>query len=270
LEPEIYSFAALGKFNESVVRAGEIAYPVHIKLDTGMHRLGFLPDETDALLQQLQALQGNLRVASIFSHLAAADEPQHDDFTRSQITLFDCWSKTICNALKYNVLRHIANSSGAVRFPDAQMDMIRLGVSFYGINVHPDKEFRHTCTLKSTVVQIKTIARGETIGYGRKAAAAKDTVTGLIPIGYADGFNRLLGNGKYKVMINNKLAPIIGNICMDMCMLDLSGIPAREGDEAVIFGENPAIEFMAQQLNTIPYEILTRISTRVKRVYFYE
>ncbi|GHT72444.1 bifunctional UDP-N-acetylmuramoyl-tripeptide:D-alanyl-D-alanine ligase/alanine racemase [Bacteroidia bacterium] len=270
LEPEIYSFAALDKFNETVVRTGEIAYPIHIKLDTGMHRLGFLPNETDALLQQLQRLQGNLRVASIFSHLAAADEPQHDDFTRSQITLFDRWSKTICNSLKYNVLRHIANSSGAVRFPDAQMDMIRLGVSFYGINVHHDKEFRHTCTLKSTVVQIKTIAQGETIGYGRKAIAAKDTVIGLIPIGYADGFNRSLGNGKYKVMINNKLAPIIGNICMDMCMLDLSGIPAREGDEAVIFGENPAIEFMAQQLNTIPYEILTRISTRVKRVYFYE
>jgi alanine racemase len=272
LEPEIYSFTTLRRFNEAVMRAGDFAYPIHIKLDTGMHRLGFLPAETDALLVALGEAAGNLRVASVFSHLAAADEPQHDAFTREQIALFDKWSSRISNSLNYNVLRHIANSAGAVRFPAAQFDMIRLGASLYGLNVHPDKQFRPVCTLKSVIVQIKSIARGETIGYGRRGAATRDTVIGLIPIGYADGLNRLLGNGNHSVIVRDRAVPIIGNICMDMCMLDLTGVPAAEGDEALIFGAPPAttIEAMTAALGTIPYEALARVAGRVKRVYLYE
>ncbi|GHU94264.1 bifunctional UDP-N-acetylmuramoyl-tripeptide:D-alanyl-D-alanine ligase/alanine racemase [Bacteroidia bacterium] len=270
LEPEIYGLSALTQFNEALVRAGENDYPIHLKLDTGMHRLGFLPPETPALLQHLQALKKTVRVASIFSHLAAADEKKHDAFTLQQIALFEKWSSEIAQSLGYTPLRHIANSAGSVRFPQAQLDMIRLGISFYGINVYPNKTFRPACTLKSRLVQTKTIAAGESIGYGRKGMPATDTRIGLVPIGYADGLNRLLSNGVGKVLINNKLTPIIGNICMDMCMIDLTGIPAQEGDEVIIFGQNPSIEQVAQQLHTIPYEVLARISPRVKRVYFYE
>ena len=271
LEPEIYSFAVLQKFNEAVRRAGEFDYPIHIKLDTGMHRLGFLPHETDELVRQLRLVRGNLRVAGIFSHLAAADEPQHDAFTLGQIALFDRWSGEICAALGCSPLRHIANSWGAVRQPAAvQMDMARVGAALYGITANADGRFRSVCTLKSALVQIKIVPQGESVGYGCRFTARRDTPIGIIPVGYADGLDRRLGNGVGRVLINGRYASIVGNVCMDMCMVNLEGIAACEGDEAVFFGDAPSIESIAEQLGTIAYETLARVPPRVKRVYFNE
>jgi alanine racemase len=269
LEPEIYSLQMLQRYSEAVMRSGESVSSIHLKLDTGMHRLGFTENEVDELLQCLSRFR-NLKVASIFSHLAAADEPQHDGFTLKQIALFDKMSKKIESALGYKTLRHLANSAGVERFPQAQFDMVRLGISFYGASATAPGSMRTVSALKSTIVQVKNIAAGDTVGYGRKGQAPTDRRIAVIPVGYADGLNRLLSNGVGEVLINGKLAPIIGNICMDLCMVDVTSIEAHEGDEVTVFGENPSVETLAQKLNTIPYEIFTRISPRVKRVYFSE
>ncbi len=269
LEPEIYSLPMLQRYSEAVMRSGEGMGNIHLKLDTGMHRLGFVEGEIDELLQCLSRFR-NLKVASIFSHLAAADEPQHDEFTLAQIALFDKMSKKIEGELGYKTLRHLANSAGVERFPQAQFDMVRLGISFYGASVTQPGSMRTVSTLKSTIVQVKDIPAGDTVGYGRRGQAPWGKRIAVIPVGYADGLNRLLSNGVGEVLVNGKMAPVIGNICMDMCMVDITGVEAREGDEVVIFGENPSVESLAAKLNTIPYEIFTRISPRVKRVYFSE
>ncbi|MDR1226033.1 MAG: bifunctional UDP-N-acetylmuramoyl-tripeptide:D-alanyl-D-alanine ligase/alanine racemase [Prevotellaceae bacterium] len=269
LEPEIYNRNMLHRFAEAVTRAGESIYPIHVKLDTGMHRLGFLESEVEQLVKGIQQRK-NLRVASIFSHLAAADEKRHDSFTRKQIALFDTWSKQIQAALGYTAIRHLINSAGIERFPQAQFDMVRLGISFYGVSAGGKVKVRTVSTLKSTIVQIKNIPANETIGYGRKGVAHEHTRIALVPVGYADGYNRKLSNGVGKMFVNGKQAPVIGNICMDMCMVDISGIEANEGDEVEIFGENISVVAIAEKLETIPYEIFTRISPRVRRVYFNE
>jgi len=269
LEPEIYNFRSLELFSEAVRINQEIAYPVHIKIDTGMHRLGFLENVTEKLCARLTEYR-NLKVVSIFSHLAAADEPAHDEFTRDQIERYNKMSIKLIKALGYKVLRHILNSSGIERFAEAQYDMVRLGIGLYGASTLNQDKLRNVSSLKSTISQIKKVPANETIGYGRMGSFNKEVTIGIIPIGYADGLNRRQGNGKGKFLIKNKFVPVIGNICMDMCMVNVSDIDVKEGDEVIIFGDDYPVSEVARQLDTIPYEILTGISGRVKRIYYHE
>lgn len=270
LEPEIYSFTGLDEFEKALEQAdAPSGYPIHIKIDSGMHRLGF----TRADLPKLTAaLVGNRRVkvSSIFSHLAGSDEPQHDKFTQLQIDTFRYACNTISQALGYVPIRHILNSSGIERFPNDQFDMVRLGIGLYGISAVHQEKLLPVSTLKTRVIQIKKLQAGETVGYGRKGVIDKEATIATIPIGYADGLNRRLGNGVGKVLINGKLAPTIGNICMDTCMINTSGIDVAEGDEVIIFGKDLPLTNVSDSIGTIPYEILTSISRRVKRVYFQE
>lgn len=269
LEPEIYSKIALERFADSAIRAGVANYPIHLKLDTGMHRLGFVESDIEELTAFLKD-HDSLKVSSIFSHLAASDEAFHDGFTRGQIDLFTRLSSNIIDALGYHVNRHILNSAGIERFADAEFDMVRLGIGLYGISAVNQSNLELVSTLRSTIVQIKDIPADESVGYGRKGWVNSPKQIATIPIGYADGLNRKLSNGIGKVLVNGTLAPIIGNICMDTCMVDITGIDAKEGDQVVIFGENPTILDIAKWVDTIPYEILTGISRRVKRIYIQE
>jgi alanine racemase len=269
LEPEVYNFLVLHKFAMALKDAEKKNYPVHLKLDTGMHRLGFVEEEVNQLINELKATKF-IKVKSIFSHLAASDENIHDLFTKEQIQLFDQLSKKIMKALKYPVIRHIANSAGIERFPEAQFDMVRLGIGLYGISATNQGQLANVSTLKSTVIQTKQVKKDETIGYSRKAKALDDMSIAIIPVGYADGLNRKLGNGRGKLFINGFFVPIVGNICMDMCMVDITGCNIHEGDEAIIFGKEQSVIDLANMLETIPYEIFTSVSTRVKRIYFQE
>jgi Alr-MurF fusion protein len=269
LEPEIYSFDILEKYTIAAKALQHNNYPVHIKLDTGMHRLGFLPEELPQLCDQLKKNEW-LKVKTIFSHLAGSDETEHDDFTIEQADLFDKMSNKIMKLFTHKIDRHILNSSGIERFSNHQFDMVRLGIGLYGINPHNQDKLLNVSTLKTKISQIKTVTVGETIGYSRKGKVNAATQIGIIPIGYADGYGRKLGNGNGRVWIKGQFAPIIGNICMDMCMINLNGIDAKEGDDVELMGSHITIEELAQKMKTIPYEILTRISERVKRVYVQE
>ena len=269
LEPEIYSFGIMEIFHKAVIRNQEINYPVHIKLDTGMHRMGFLANETERLCQELNRMK-NIRVCSVFSHLAGSDEEKFDDFSGSQIALFRQVSDRIIQTLGYPVIRHILNTAGIERFPEAQFDMVRLGIGLYGISSVDQGKLRNVSTLKSTILQIKPVEPGETVGYSRKGKPGKPALIAIVPVGYADGLNRRLSDGKGVFLVKGKPAPIVGNICMDMTMIDITGIGAKEGDEVVIFGEGNPITSLARQLDTIPYEVLTGVSERVKRIYFQE
>ncbi len=275
LEPEIYSFRVLNLFDEALRRTGSSAenhlFPVHLKLDTGMKRLGFEEKDLNELIMRIKNNK-RIKVASVFSHLVASDEPVHDDFTRHQIKKFNEMSEFLRPHFPYPFLRHILNSSGVSRFPDAQFDLVRLGIGLYGISPDPEEQAKlfPVSTLKSTISQIKFVPAGETIGYGRKGKAKTDLTIATVPVGYADGFRRGLSNGAGYMTVNGFRAPVVGNVCMDMCMIDISGIPAREGDEVEVFGSFESINEMAKTLNTIPYEILSAISSRVKRVYFQE
>lgn len=272
LEPEIFSFRVLKLF-EDVVRNARLnePYPVHLKLDTGMHRLGFEEDKVNELAVRV----GNsklLIVRSVFSHLAGSDESTLDEFTRAQIKKFARMSDTIISHSRYPILRHILNSAGIVRFPGAQYDMVRLGIGLYGVGANQEDQalLKNISTLKTNISQIKNISAGESVGYSRKFIALKDMLIATVPIGYADGLSRRLGNGKGRMLIAGNQVPIIGNVCMDMCMLDISGIDCEEGDEVIVFGEQRSIVEVARDADTIPYEIFTGISRRVKRVYFHE
>jgi alanine racemase len=271
MEPEIFNFQVLKQFSEAVENSGEVNYPVHVKLDSGMHRLGFMENDINQLIDFLHH-QENLQIKSVFSHLAGSDEAQFDEFTRTQISTFDRISTHLINALPYPVpvMRHILNSAGIERFPEAQYDMVRLGIGLYGISAVDQSLVRQVSTLKTVLLQIKQVEKGETVGYSRRFKASGLTKIGIIPIGYADGLHRILGNGVGKILVNGKLVPIIGSICMDMCMIDLTGIDVNEGDEVIVFGDAYPITELAQQMNTIPYEVLTSISRRVKRVYYQE
>jgi len=269
LEPEIYSFELLRQFSEAVERSEfEGKFPVHIDLDTGMKRLGFDPGEIDELISKLQQ-NNTLEIKSIFSHLAASDEKELDEFTQEQINLFNVLSAKIKKALKIEPLLHLANSSGINRFKNAQFDMVRLGIGLYGFNDELKKQLEVVAQLKTKISQIKKVAKGESIGYGRKGKATKNITIATIAIGYADGFNRLLSNGVGEVYLCNKRAPVIGNICMDMSMLDITLIPdAKVGDVVEIFGKHISAAEIAKKINTIPYEVLTAVSERVKRVFY--
>ena len=274
LEPDIYSFRSLALLEDAIEKSDTpLISPIgiHIKLDTGMHRLGFLKDEINDLLSKLKNNK-NIVVKSIFSHLAGSDSQEFNDFTIQQINNFEEMSSKITAAFPYKILRHILNSAGISRFTEYQYDMVRLGIGVYGIApCEEDKgKLKNVVSLKTTIVQIKEYEVGETIGYSRKGAIKRKSQIGVVPIGYADGLKRQLGNGNACFYVNGKAAPIIGNICMDMCMIDVTDIECKENDTAILFNENYPIERIAEACNTIPYEILTSISQRVKRIYFQE
>jgi alanine racemase len=271
LEPEIYSLKGLNAFLKIAQQRKLKQYPIHIKLDTGMHRLGFSAENLDELIA---VLKGNkyVNVKSILSHMATSDDLEHQDFANSQIDLFEKLSSKLTAELKIKPIRHILNTSGISNFPQAQYDMVRLGIGLYGVSNDSEEQkyLENVGTLKSIISQIRTIKVGESVGYGRRFVAEKQTKIATIPIGYADGISRHWGNGLGFVTINNQKATIVGSICMDMLMVDITGINCKEGDSVIIFGESPSVSFIAEQLKTIPYEILTGISQRVKRVFYRE
>lgn len=268
LEPQIYNFHSLQKINHLAQQVQNKGYPVHIKLDTGMHRSGFLPSDMPLLLEELKHLK-NIKVRTIFSHLSSADDLLQDEYSYQQVDLFEKMSKQVIQTLKYPIKRHILNSAGVERFAKYQFDMVRLGIGLYGVSAI-GKKLEQVGTLKSAIAQIKKIEAGKTIGYGRKGIAQKDVTIATVPIGYADGLRRSLSNGVGGFWVNGKIAPIIGNVCMDICMIDISDIPAKEGDSVEVFGKNIPLQTIAKQMNTIPYEVLTSISKRVKRTYLAE
>ncbi len=271
LEPEIYSLKGLKTFLKVAEQKKLYHFPIHIKFDTGMHRLGF---EEENIEELITVLKGNksVTVKSILSHMATSDDIKHRDFALSQIDLFDKFSSKLMAELQIKPIRHILNTSGISNFPQAQYDMVRLGIGLYGVSndVEEQKYLENVGTLKSIISQIRTIDAGESVGYGRRFIAEKTTKIATIPIGYADGISRLWGNGLGFVTINDQKATIVGSICMDMLMVDVTEIICKEGDQVIIFGESPTVTFMAEQLQTIPYEILTSISQRVKRVFYRE
>ncbi len=274
LEPGIPNLFTLRALCDTLREKGIRDFPIHLKLDTGMHRLGFMPEEIPALLDALRDCP-LVRVQSIYSHLAAADELTEDAYTLRQIELFAQGASAIEQALGYHPMWHVLNSAGIERFPQYQYDMVRLGIGIYGIDPveYPDGQrvrrgLKPVASLKVKILQIKTLtADGSTIGYGRHGFVAPEgTVIATIPAGYADGLDRHLGQGRASFLLNGHRVPTIGNICMDMCMLDITGVEAQVGDTVTIFGEDPTVTEMASILDTIPYEIMTSVPRRIKRV----
>lgn len=269
LEPEIFSVPLLKKFIDIASRHGLVDYPVHIKIDTGMHRLGFMPYETDELISLLKTSE-RLKIVSVFSHLAASENPGFDSFTKKQVEVFIKVASLIESALGYPVMRHILNSSGIVRFPEYQFDMVRPGIGIYGIGNFVNYNLRPAGRFITRISQVKQIPAGEPVGYGCADVSDKERSIAILPVGYADGLNRKLGNRNGTLFIKNTCVPLIGNVCMDMCMADITSLEASAGDEAEIFGENIRVEEIAEKCETIPYEILTSIPARVKRVFYKE
>ena len=268
LEPEIYSLRVLELFaNQLQLKGIQQKYPIHIKVETGMHRLGFKEHEIDELVENLKKY--NVKVASIFSHLSSADVPEEDDYTMEQIHTFQRVSSKISEALGYQPIRHILNTAGITYYSDYQFEMVRIGIGMVGISANPKvkKQLQSAVTFKTVISQISEVKQGDSIGYNRKYKAEKDTRIATIPVGYADGIPRLIGNKKGFVGIHNQKVSIVGNICMDMLMVDLQNIKAKEGDEVIIFNGNPTLEEFSGYCQTIPYEVLTSISRRVKRIY---
>lgn len=274
LEPEIYTISLFDKFAEVLAllkNNSSEPYKIHIELETGMNRLGFTENELPLLIERIQQ-NHQMQIASVFSHLAASEDVDYDDFTKEQIKKFETMSAQISAAFNYPILRHILNSTGITRHTKSQFDMVRLGIGLYGLDASGklQDKLMPVSTLKTTISQIKHLKKGDSVGYGRVGKVNKNKTIATVGIGYADGLSRRLSNGKGKMLLNGALAPIIGNVCMDMAMLDITGIEAKEGDEVIVFGANPRIETVAEAADTIAYEILTGISARVKRVYFQE
>jgi len=267
LEPELYSFNILEAFDRFLQQHHITNYPVHIKLDTGMHRLGFVETDMEALCKFLSG-SPQLKIVSVFSHLAASDEKEHDEFTLAQAGLLLKMSTQVEQAIGYSFMKHIANTSAIQRHPKLQFGMVRLGIGLYGVDAN--LRLQNVTTLKTTISQVKHVKKGESVGYSRKAVVEKDSVIATVRIGYADGYPRILGNGNGKMLLNDELVPVIGNVCMDMTMLDITGIEASEGEEVIVFGEKLPVTKVAGWANTIAYEILTNISQRVKRIYYEE
>lgn len=268
LEPEVYSFRLLDALVKAAQKEGITGYPVHIKLDTGMHRLGFDPRcDMDELISRLKH-QNAIIPRSVFSHFVGSDSDDFDNFSAMQFKLFDEGSKKLQSAFSHKILRHMDNSAGIEHFPERQMDMCRLGLGLYGIDSRDNSILNTVSTLKSTILQIHRVPKDETVGYSRKGVLTRDSVIGAIPIGYADGLNRRLGCGHCYCLVNGQKAPYVGNICMDVAMIDLTGIDCKEGDTVEIFGEHLPVTVLSDVLGTIPYEVLTSISNRVKRVYY--
>ncbi|MDR0413027.1 MAG: bifunctional UDP-N-acetylmuramoyl-tripeptide:D-alanyl-D-alanine ligase/alanine racemase [Dysgonamonadaceae bacterium] len=269
LEPEIYNLNLLDAIIRETERRGILSYPIHIKLNTGMNRLGFDAPDIPALGKRLNRQTGVL-VKSVFSHLAGSDSPLLDDYTERQISLFSQMSGQLEGLLNYPVKRHVLNSAGIERFPAAQFDAVRLGIGLYGISAVDEKALRPVAALKTRILQIRDVRAGESVGYSRNARLIRDSRIACIPVGYADGLDRRLGNGTGTVHVNGTACPIVGNVCMDICMIDVTGVNVAEGDEVTLFGEPVTVSDWADKLKTIPYEILTSISPRVKRIYYKE
>ncbi|MFZ0282722.1 MAG: bifunctional UDP-N-acetylmuramoyl-tripeptide:D-alanyl-D-alanine ligase/alanine racemase [Bacteroidales bacterium] len=269
LEPEIYSFSSLKDFAEAASRHGLSQYPVHIKIDTGMHRLGFMNEDIEDLAGRINSLDC-IRIASVFSHLAGSEDPALDEFTHKQVSFFQEAVVKIRAAVGYPFLRHILNTAGIVRFPQYQFDMVRPGIGIYGVGNYNGINLRPVSRFKTRISQVKKIPAGEPVGYGCADISYKDRIIAILPVGYADGLNRKLGNGNGNLFIKGIRVPLVGNICMDMCMADITGSGIAEGDEAEIFGQNISIDELAEKCGTIPYEILTSVQGRVKRVFFRE
>ncbi|MBQ7631898.1 MAG: alanine racemase [Paludibacteraceae bacterium] len=274
LEPNVYSHQSLKTVIAAVEAKGLEYYPIHIKIDSGMHRLGFYQEDMPWLIDRLTH-QKAVRVQSVFSHLAGSDEAQFDTFTMEQIRYFDACAETLKKGLTANgqkpiaILKHILNSAGIERFTPYQFDMCRLGIGLYGFSF-AGAQLRNVCTLRTTILSVKTVKAGETIGYGRHTRLAEDRVIAVIPIGYADGFDRRFSNYGGEVWVRGQRCPVVGNVCMDQAMVDVTGTDARPGDSVEIFGEHMPLQELADKLGTITYEILTSVSRRVQRLYFYE
>ena len=270
LEPEVYSFRILDALIHAAERAGITGMPIHIKLDTGMHRLGFDPEtEMPLLIEKLQH-QTALVPRSIFSHFVGSDSDSFDQFSAEQYRRYLVGADALQAAFPHHILRHMDNSAGIEHFPERQMDMVRLGLGLYGIDPRSNAIINNVSTLKTTILQIHDVKAGETVGYSRRGKLTRDSRIAAIPIGYADGWDRLFGNGNAYALVNDHKAPYVGNICMDVCMIDVTDIPCQEGDQVVLFGDRLSPSLLAETVNTIPYEILTSVSHRVKRVYYHE
>ena len=269
LEPEVYSFPLLDAMIHACEHEGYMHYPIHIKIDTGMSRLGFSPDDMPQLIERLQR-QKAVIPRSIFSHFAGSDSSDFDAFTHQQAARFDRAATALQAAFPHKILRHICNSAGIERFPEYHHDMVRLGLGLYGISPVGDRLLHPISTLKSTILQIHDVPESETVGYSRRGRLVRPSRIASIPIGYADGLNRRLGNGLGHCIVNGQPAPYVGNICMDVCMIDITDIPCHEGDSVEIFGPTLPVTQLAQWLGTIPYEVMTGISTRVRRIYTVE
>lgn len=272
LEPEIFSFNLLDEFVKYALSHNLSSYPVHLKIDTGMHRLGFEDQDIDTLCDLIEENRF-IKVQSVFSHFVASDAPEHDDFTKKQIKRFEKAFTKIEKALGYKVIKHISNTGGIIRWPSAHFDMVRLGIGLYGIDAAVASGsgiLQPIATLKTSVSQVRKVAANDTIGYNRNGKLNHNGKIATVRIGYADGYLRAFGNGAGKMLVKGKLVPTVGNISMDMTMLDVSAIDVREGDDVIVFNDQLTIEELAREIHTIPYEILTNISQRVKRVYFYE
>ena len=268
LEPEVYSFRLLEALIRAAEKEGITDYPVHVKLDTGMHRLGFDPTaDMKRLIDRLKH-QNAIIPRSVFSHFVGSDSDAFDDFSARQFALFDAGSKQLQAAFSHKILRHMDNSAGIEHFPERQMDMCRLGLGLYGVDPRTNAMLQNVSTLKTTILQMHCVKAGETVGYSRKGVIEHDSLIAAIPIGYADGLDRRLGNRRCYCLVNGKKAPYVGNICMDVAMIDVTGINCREGDSVEIFGDHLPVTVLSDVLETIPYEVLTGVSTRVKRVYF--
>ncbi len=267
LEPEVYSFRLLNAMIRETERRGIIAYPVHVKIDTGMHRLGFQPEEVVALCERLKT-QSGVRVRSVFSHLVGSDSYVFDDFTHEQIEKFQHAAAALEEGLEHKVIKHILNTGGIERFTEYQMDMVRLGIGLYGVSASGMAGLQTVSTLKTTILQIQHVPAGDSIGYSRRSYVDRDSRIAIIPIGYADGLDRHFSNGHGEVVVRGKRCPIIGNICMDACMVDVTDCDAEEGDSVIVFGKELPVEELSDRLKTIPYEILTSVSPRVKRIYY--
>ena len=273
LQPNIYSFQVLEDIIHAAEAKGLEDLPVHIKVDSGMHRLGFYEEDIATLAARLQA-QKAIRVASVFSHLAGSDEAQFDTFTHEQAQYFSRCANQLQEQLNYPITKHLCNTAAIERFPEYHFDMCRLGIGLYGFSFLPTTNtrypLRNVCTLKTTILSIKTVEAGKTIGYGRHTTLTEPRQIAVIPIGYADGFDRRFSNYGGEVLVRGKRCPVVGNVCMDQAMIDVTGTDAQPGDYAIVFGDQLPIQELADKLQTIPYEVLTSISRRVQRIYFYE
>lgn len=270
LEPEVYSFRLLEALISEAEREGVVGFPIHIKLDTGMRRMGFDPEhDMDALIQRLQH-QSAVVPCSVFSHFVGSDSDSFDDFSRHQFALFQKGSDRLQSAFRHHILRHICNSAGIIHFPEYQLDMVRLGLGLYGVDSRTNKTLYNASTLRTTILQIHNVPAGESVGYSRRTMLTRDSRIASIPIGYADGLDRHLGNRHGYCLVKGQKAEYVGNICMDVCMIDVTDIPCSEGDSVIIFGEELPTSTLAEWLDTIPYEIMTSVSNRVKRIYFQE
>ena len=268
LEPEVYSFRLMDALIKAARKEGITGWPVHIKFDTGMHRLGFDPvQDIDELIDRLKH-QNAIIPRSVFSHFVGSDSDGFDDFSAQQFALFDEGSRKLQSVFTHKILRHMDNSAGIEHFPERQMDMCRLGIGLYGVDPRDNHILHTVSTLKTTILQMRHVPAGETVGYSRKGKIDRDSVIAAIPIGYADGLNRHLGNRQGYCLVNGQKAEYVGNICMDVAMIDVTDLPCREGDQVEIFGEHLPVTTLSDALGTISYEVLTGVSNRVKRVYF--